>query len=253
MSSDVSEERDRIIYQYVNRYCADTLTTIRIYGGVKLINDCFPKPFKSVDTVKIGGPDLRDQWANFQRWFPNLRKIQMDDFSVDKTPIAAVSFPHLQALRLYLYENVLTRQLTMSIAVTESVVKLLHANRQLRELSFTLNVELTFQQLMDMIKEHKSITKLVLRDRFICENVDELNQFADEHPLIEELNFFRSKFNEDGAVTLARRLNSMKRFLFNIKNPGHDKFNCFLSKFDQKWQHSNSSEDNEIILVELLK
>lgn len=111
-----------------------------------------------------------------------------------------------------------------------SIVKHLHANRELQHLEIRLRVGVTIHRLMGMISGNKSISKLDLRDQITYENVNELNHFIDAHQQMKELIFTNTEFDEDGGMSLTPRSNSLKRFEFKIKNQGQDKFAHFSRK-----------------------
>lgn len=221
-------------YEYINQYCADTLIAIdlRYDYSHTIFHGVFSKPFKRLQSVQLMGTNLNDHLLDYARWFPNVRDLNITDNTIEryKTDVHAVRFPHLKKFRFHFtYTNIIE---------TKNIAGFLRANRQLKDLELRLNVEMTFQQFTDLVSEHRLLTKLKCLDEITYGNVHELNHFAGEHPQIEELILPNLEFDEDGALTMTRRLNALKRFEFEFEKQYHgDEYGRFLRKFDKKWQH----------------
>lgn len=59
--------------QYINRFCADTLTSISFHEKSRFSVDNFQKPFANVTEVQIIGVNLEKKLPHFIDWFPNVR------------------------------------------------------------------------------------------------------------------------------------------------------------------------------------
>lgn len=59
-------------------------------------------------------------------------------------------------------------------------------------------------------------------------------QFANEHPLIDDLDMRASTLKADNAVSIFRQLNALKHFGFLVRD--HSEHDRLLNKLDVKWQ-----------------
>lgn len=224
--------------RYVNQYCADTLINITsYYEGTFPVERC-PRPFKKVQKIQISDANLGNQLTNFMKLFPNLRHLEMTDIKIDETAVA-VSVPHLNYLAVKVrsvhghFKNEFT---------TKNTLNFLHANRYLQSLDIFSSDRIAFNELLNMLSENPFLLKLkILFEEFTVVNAVELERFAKEHPLLEELYLSTCKLTTDDAIKLISQLNSLTRFEFQLifRHERHR----FLNQLDKKWQPSVSGCD----------
>lgn len=91
--------------QYINQYCADTLTSFEFHyrhckQTFSMKNN--PKPFKHVGKIVIEICDLHGPFAHINDMFPKLCHLVLGLITVGEDFTAAVSFPHLEHLDISL-------------------------------------------------------------------------------------------------------------------------------------------------------
>lgn len=193
--------------QYINRYCAESLSTITFYDKFGFSIENYVKPFVEVDTIRLLHCGLEQKLPKFNDWFPNLSTLDINQ-GCTYEPFANIQlhFTHLQHLTIHVHEND-ERKI--------SVKHLLHANPQLQSLSLFLHKRMKMSEFLDMISGNPSISKLSLNPLF-CESCDAI-RFADNHPLTVELEIMEQIFTVDDAVYLIQHLHSLKTFKFGFK------------------------------------
>lgn len=67
---------------------------------------------------------------------------------------------------------------------------------------------------------------------------DELNRFASQRPLMEELYFPQYRITPDDAILFIRQLNSLTRIEFQLKD--RTEYDHLINQLDEKWQHQIS-------------
>lgn len=198
----------RRYYMDVNQYCADTLTDIVIEGRRAPNNENFRKPFENVGVVSINHiPTLN--LKNVVNWFPNLRYLNTTHKQIGETAIDCC-FPLLE-------------HLTINISYSrthENVTKFLQANPQLQSLylSTDSSTKITLNELLNMISENKSISKLKIDGRSVDTNMIELKRLINEHPMIIVLALQNCQLSADDVVVFLGQLNSLKEFQFHVKD-----------------------------------
>lgn len=209
--SGTSIEHCGYVDQYISQYCAETLTNIVFLGKPEFSIELFQKPFKNVTAAAISEASLKNQLSNFVNWLPNLRRLELIEVEIltDDETLIAMSFPHLECLSISIAPEISMGHLTY-----DQAMHLLNANRQLHCLK---------------------IVSFYVMDIGIIKNVNELIQFANEYPLIDDLDMRASIFKADNAIDVFRQLNSLKHFGFLVRDQfEHDRL---MNQLDMKWQH----------------
>lgn len=214
--------------QYINRYCADTLTSIRYVEKPSFKLENSPKPFKCVQDVYIGHLDLGQSLPVIAELFPNLNHLVMYFISIDEN-FTAVPFPQLKDLAINEYKNLTINGLT----------KLLHANRQLEAFQlqvFNTNGRMTLTQLSNMIAENPDITKFWVSSRHqVIVNTNELWRFANERPAMASLDLSRFIIEVDDAILYVRQMQSLKMFVFKLKE--NNEYDRLVNQLSNEWKH----------------
>lgn len=89
-----------LYFGYVNRYCANTLTTItlREINYMKL-NGYFPTLFECVEKVTIQKSYLNERFLYADKIFPKLRELVLSDVDVYEV-CSHIHFTHLEKLTM---------------------------------------------------------------------------------------------------------------------------------------------------------
>lgn len=138
----------------------------------------------------------------------------------------------------------------------ENAAKLLHSNRQIQSLQLVIPwLVVTLAELLNMIIANRSIVKLILQSSCAVRDVTEaeLSRFVKEYPMMETLQLHDHRFTADAAIEFMNQLDSLKCFLFCIKDRAE--LNRLLSQLDGKWQHQTlwSLNDFDIKIKIFLK
>lgn len=193
--------------QYINRYCAESLTTIKFYNKSEFSSKNYVKPFIKVDTVRLFHCGLAQQLPRFIDWFPNLRHLDINPECVYALSInMQLHFPHLQHLTIGIFND----------GHKMSIGNLLHMNPQLQSLEISTSVKTSVFELLDMISGNPSISKLTTA---FLGRVNELEsvRFASEHPKLIELNIEKLDFKVTDLINLICQLNSLKKIHFSFQ------------------------------------
>lgn len=214
--------------QYITKYCADTLKSIRFVEKPSFKKRNFPRPFKSVTDVYIGHMNLRYDLPLIGNLFPNAHHLVMYSLSIDKDS-TAVSFPHLEDLAMNDCKN-----FTMT-----GLLNLLHANRQLKKFQLQVSNQhepMTMSVLSNMIAENPSITKFWISSRYeIPVTTNELSQFANERSAMIDLDLPRYVISVEDAVQFIRQLHSLKRFSFKLR--GRTEYDRLVEQLGNEWKY----------------
>lgn len=211
--SGISSEHCGYVDQYISEYCADTLTNIVFIGKPQFSRELFRKPFKHVTSVTFSEVSLTNQQSHFVNWLPNLRRLELIEVEIlaNDESLIEMSFPHLEYLSITIAPKRLMGHLTYNQAMN-----FLNANRHLR----SLKIGSFYVMDIGIIKN---------------ENANELMQFANQHPLIDDLDMRASVFSADYAIAVFHQWNSLKRFGFFVRDQAE--YDRLIKQFDPKWQH----------------
>lgn len=221
------------IHQYINEYCADTLTSILFqdksynYNPIKQ----FAKPFANVREVCTFDVDLGSQLSSFPTWFPNVSTLKLHSTRINRRCSIEVPFTHLRHLYLDISPSD-GNGLTVNQAT-----HLVSSNTQLNSLHLSVygQPRLTPSALLNLIKNNQAITKLMvtLDESTVVIPAAHIERLVQEHPLLVEVSLKGFIFTAKHAITLTQRLNSLTCFCFEIKNT-QDYDDC-VRMLDQLW------------------
>lgn len=231
---------------YINMYCADTLSSLKLYSKPKLSND-FAKPFKQVEQLFMRWTYLNEQLLNFVECFPNLQQLDLLADSMDQQ-FSKVLLPQLKHLivsftSLY-YDDA-------NVVRMKNVGEFLKANPQLQSVVVCKGHAMDEQatHLFNLISGNPQLTKVelnVLRAGLGGgTNVEEaeVNRFVNEHPQLVELAIYEEyEFKAAAAIAVIHQLNSLKKFRFNIQNTSER--NKFINQLGSDWIYTSKSNDN---------
>lgn len=257
-----------IFDQYINQYCADTLTSFTIRGK-KIFT--VEKPFKNLEKLMIEDGDLNEMFRNYVNWYPNLRHLELVSVNVRVPRIRPLEnlekliikntdlaeklacfidwFPNLRHLELDYVDihmdgiAVSLPQLehlgiSMSQSSMEHIASLLKSNLQLQSLDIRMtdkDIRTKLTMLLDMIRAHQSISKLkVTLVRISKVRKNDLLQLMNDHSLIAELSLQQYQFTENDAVDFIRQLKSLKKFEFCVKD--ETQCNRIQNHLNDEWQ-----------------
>lgn len=231
--SKFNDEQLDVVQQYINQYCANSLTCIAFYGAWAFSVEIFKNPFKNVGEVFIWHNDLKDQLPNFVKWFPGMRYLDMNAVTIDANAIE-IFFPHLEHLTISIDDD------SHGLAL-ENATKLLHANKHLESLNIESCLGIMFDNLLCMLNGNSSISKLSVYlnwNSFVEVTTTEMMRFAIEHPLMAELDLLRYRSSFGDIVATISRLKSLKKFICHVKD--HSGYDIFRNQIGNEWQSNIS-------------
>lgn len=192
------------------------------------------KPFVNVQKVEIFDCDLGNQLPSFPQRFPHIRTLELNNVYVDMCYIVT-PFCHLHDLRFDINKDGLRR------FKDNEVADLLRMCHQLQCLHIRVydRQGLTFNTLLNFIEGNSTIRNLHV-NMFVCSMIDkpsEVQKFLQDHPEFDELDFTGFKIPAKNAIVLIQKLNSLKRFRFQLdKSFEYDSFVARLA--GSSWQPS---------------
>lgn len=262
--------------QYINQYCADTLKSFTIRGRKEFTIE---KPFENLENLVIENGDMNETFRSYINWYPNLRSLEMFSANIrvprirplehlekliirntdlaDKLPCFVDWYPNLRHLEMH-YVDVDTDYLAVSFPHLEHlgitmcpsammhIVNLLKANLQLQRLDILMTnrigIATSFPLLLNMISAHQSISKFKVTLRATALVLAaELQQLANEHPLITELSLQQYRFTADDAVAFINQLKSLTKFEFCVENESQCK--RIQDQLNDEWQSKYERAD----------
>lgn len=117
----------------------------------------------------------------------------------------------------------------------ENTVQLIHANRHFQSLNMRTGLRLS--DILNMISENASISKLIVNAKYTDVSRSELNQFISARASIVELRLNCHLFTADDAAFFVDQLKKLKKFEFRLND--HSECDHFLIQLHKKWQPLN--------------
>lgn len=232
-----ASRRYQYVHEYINRYCAESLTEISFRGMPNVKTQHFDqRPFVNVTCVNIFECHLGEQLPRMVEWFPNLRSMKLSKVRLNHRFVNA-TFPHLENL-----EIIESNQRGFTV---NDVAALLPVNRQLRNINITMShtQQLSITGLLDIIRENALLDTLVVRvlteGMFRDISTDEINRFINEHPALIELDLLFSRFNVNAAIVLHRQLKSLMKLNFSMNDSEYEKLQSNLDNGWNSQSHMN--------------
>lgn len=204
-------KRYAYVHHYISTYCVDSLNEVKFSYMPKERMNQFVKPLINVHHVHFLYCELDENLSQFAESFPNLRYLRLFHGHLPNDS-DRVYFPHLEELVISGYDNI-----TLTL---QNVANLLDSNRQLRSLDIDFP-DLSICALLDMIKDHQSITKLTVSE--FMQRVEitplEIERIANEHSLLTELHLKGTlSFTTDNVIASIHQLKSLQTFSFRMEN-----------------------------------
>lgn len=263
------ENAHKIVFnQYINKYCADTLTGFTICGRKEFT---IQRPFKNLENLVIENGDLNEMFRQYVNWYPNLRYLEMHSVNVrvpgirplenlekliikntdlaDKFPCFVDWYPNLRHLEMH---NVIADTdhmavsfpilehlgISMCRSTMERVVILLRKNLQLRSLEIWMADSLfdpSLTMVLNMIRNHELILKLKVTVNDVNQvSAADLLQLSSEHPLVIELSLLKYQFTAQNALAFIRQLKALKKFEFCVQDVSQ--CNRIQDQLNDEWQ-----------------
>lgn len=228
-----NSKRYRYVHQYVNEYCSESLVTLQFDRKSSFAMEHIKKPFNNVQHIQLFGCDLSENFRSFDDIFPHLRHLSIDGVGLNHCFIAATP-TRLERLSISLADNnnyFATKRYNV-------LNQLLQSNHQLQSLTLfapALN-SITFNSLLDMIKENQLISELVLSTGYAPHSVNakQIEHLAREHPLLAELDLQSFHFTTDNIMTIIRQPTVLKKFRFRARRLRVH--TSIASKLDNGWK-----------------
>lgn len=231
-----SKRYDHVL-QYINDYCANSLTRIQFDFMPNIAVQQFQKVFTRIEIVEIRNGVLEQQWPTFLECFPNLRRLIIEDVDI-KNSVIAKSFGILEQLCIH---NIECNGRTTCRFVTA----LLHGANRLKFLWVnSANGNVPIDELLAMIKDSPAIIGFgySLRETgCIPVTSEDIQRIASEHPALIELQLPDYRFTAGDAVALIRQHNSLNGFGFQMKFPEYR--NLVAQLYGGQWEVRAGDED----------
>lgn len=224
----ILQSKNNYADQYVNQYCADTLTRIEFYNHDRFL---FTKPFKNVEVLDLYNTiSIRNELPNLVKWFPKLRHLKLDHVFNNRSPFG-VRFPTLEEVTLFVHGNYLHELLEHQAIIdmnvpsiqttltTENAMDFLHANPQLCRVTFEAwRLELTLTTLLNMMSKNSSLLALHVHGKSTFVTMDETKRLTSEHRSIVDLDLKDYVFTSDSVIHIIRQLNSLRNISVRMQN-----------------------------------
>lgn len=227
------------VNDYINTYCADTVSSLTLDRKPKLPND-YVKPFKNVEQIIMQSTDVKEQLVNFVDCFPKLQRLDTSAENLD----ANVSLPSLKHLNIYIKayaDEAVMNQL-------DNLGEFVKANPQLESIKITgfiFKGEYAAGGLLNLFSAHSQLTKFEISGgyRQWIGNIEEheVNRFMNEHPQLVSLIIHGSfQLKANAAITLARQHKSLNEIRLTFKDSAeHDQF---VGQLGNDWIYTSAKE-----------
>lgn len=174
--------------------------------------------------------------SSFVKWFPNLRHLKLFAVQFDRKSSFKIRFPNLDQLNIEIGLRKPRGKPNIGFTI-QNAANLLRHNGQVKTLRINKPgiQRMTLQMFTDLLSENSSISKLVVNigSDSVRVNVNTLNQLAEEHPSLVELNLHRFRFLASEAINFITQLKSLKFFRFTL----HDmtEYDHLAEQLDNEW------------------
>lgn len=226
----INDKQYDLIHQYVNQYCANSLTSIKFLNFKNLIKSKaipirhFEKPFVNVHTVEVYEINMSDQFPLFKQWFPNIRTLKLSR-DIPRGINTSFSFHHLKDLRLSFMNNEFY------------IARLLKLCPQLHSLDIYMCTRngITLSKLSCVLKDNPHICNLKVTFGYpLTVSKSEIQQFVDEQPSLVELEFKNPTFTVAAVLLVVHQLKALKLFRCKISN--RSVYDNIVSQLDSQWR-----------------
>lgn len=239
-----TKQQCEYIHQYINEYCADTLTSISFQDKSCDPIKQFAKPFVNIQEVCAFDVDLGNQLSSFPSWFPNVGTLKLHSIRINKWCID-VPFVHLKHLHLDI-----TAQSDGNGLSVNQAARLVSSNSQLNGLHLYVygQQRLTAFTLLNMINNNRAITTLTVTMYMSTTIVSasHIERIVREHPSLVELSLRGFTFTAKSAESLIDRLSALTCFCFEIKNT--ENYDLFALKLNHRWVSSRNGNSINLSL-----
>lgn len=227
------------IHQYINKYCAETLTGIVFQDKLNYPIEHFDKPFVNVQAVAVYHSELANQCRSFAQWFPNMRSLELRDVKMlDHT--MKMPFRHLRDLQININGGKCGLTKRMAARIFHLSPKLQHLKirvfgRQGMALSTLLNIIEVNQHVCDLhVSMENHSMKVWSWD---------VERLVNEHPSLIELDLTGHTFKEDDALMVIQQLKLLQTFRFQLENArGYGDFVAQVKNVHDQWKPSVRTE-----------
>lgn len=254
--------------QYVNKYCADYLTHLKLdylCSSDELdISENFQKPFPNVHCVHLNGW-IRTGQNGFDYFFPKLRTLSVKGFEVKDQWWLATHFPHLE--NLFLYHESSYCYTKFSIDIILYVIKL---NPQLRDIRLGLSLKSHPIILQTISETCKSLEKLCIwigyHDKFDFlrfNNVRILEVWSEENVTFDAFHFdalesfyFHSmtmRWFDENFIERHPSLTKLQFYTFKNEHSGSEYMSIAFARIKEIEVFNNISAEDAVSFLDNLK
>lgn len=199
-------KRYQHVHDYLSKYCMESLVDVSFCWLLENSIPRFEKPLNSVTSITVQDSDLGKQLLSFAESCPNVCNLVLYDVCLDRN-FNAASFKQLQHLTIC--AAFCSSRSVLITAYTE----LLHKNSQLESIELETSYIGGMETWVQMIKNNKAITKLIVTSRSIqcLVYLSQVQRLVNEHPSFIELDLRRYDFTVDNAVAMIQQLSALKK------------------------------------------
>lgn len=229
-----SVKQSNYIKQYLNEYCVESLLSITFKNVPNLVGKNEQKQCQNVECVYIMDCKLFKQLSSFNKWFPNLNRLELINNTINPK-FAATHFPHLKEFRFFVICQYRTKN-----ALKQFLSLFLNSNSHIQSLEIDIQQMeckdiLKFNEFLTMMQNNSSIIKLKTNYGIGGEmRLEHLYSLAETLPSLVEIDFRAYILPADESITFVQRMKLLKYFRCGLWiGTNHDHFRA---QFDDKWQ-----------------
>lgn len=145
----LSTEDPKEVNDYINLYCADTLTNLNVMGEDENLFAEMKKPFKAVKNLILSGPfkSLASSTLSFGELFPALHELSLYIKSINDQNSVVQAYPHLEKLSVSFWYNALSETVYEQLLRQNSHIKKLsifNSSRRLMRITNQIVPDITY-------------------------------------------------------------------------------------------------------------
>lgn len=145
----LSTEDPKEVNDYINLYCANTLTYLYVMGKDENLFAEMKKPFKAVKNLILSGPfkSLASSTLSFSELFPALQELSLYIKSINDPNSVVQAFPHLEQLNVSFWYNALSESVYGQLLRQNSHIKkltIINSSRRLMRITNQIVPDITY-------------------------------------------------------------------------------------------------------------
>lgn len=219
--------------QYVNEFCADSLTHIKYIRKSTILLEIPEKPFTKLEILGIIHSNLGNRFEEIMKWFPKLRRLYMDSNRMDGNSVE-VNIPNLEHLIVTLNSG------KKYIINHKNVIEAVRLNPQLRSLFIRQRSKdlFPFTNVLEIANINPSIASLAIHQNSAQNTVgrEQLFQLVTALPFLGELLLNSCTLQSNDVIQFVRQATNLKMFCFKIDEPKDLQIQELITQLNDEWQ-----------------